>query len=89
MQKIELWKSRIIMNDVKLKKAFEKGLGLQSNAPFETLEFAKSDHWDSIAHMKLIAAIEEEFDIRFEVNEILNLSSYLVAKEIIGKHLEK
>jgi acyl carrier protein len=77
------------MNDTKLKKAFEKGLGIPENSPFETLEFAKSDHWDSIAHMKLIAAIEEEFDIRLDVNDILGLSSYLVARDLITKHMEK
>lgn len=76
-------------NDVKLKNAFEKGLGLPPNSPLEGLEFAKSEHWDSIAHMKLISAIEEEFSIHLDVNEIIGMSSYLVARDIIKKYVDR
>lgn len=77
------------MNDAKLKLAFEKGLGIPANSSFESLEFAKSEHWDSIAHMKLIATLEEEFSIRLDVNDIIGMSSYLIAKDIVNKYLEK
>jgi|688.fasta_scaffold54936_5 acyl carrier protein len=74
--------------DAQLKKAFVKGLGVSSNAPIETFEFSKTEHWDSIGHMKLIAAIEEEFLIQLDVNDILGMSSYTIAKEIIQKYLD-
>lgn len=73
-------------NDTKLKQAFEKGLGIPSDSSFETLEFAKSEKWDSIAHMKLISAIEEAFSIHLDVDEIIGMSSYLVAREIVKKY---
>ena len=74
--------------DSKLSHAFQIGLGLDAKTPFNTLEFAKNEHWDSIAHMKLIAAIEEEFAIRLEVNDILGMSSYPIARDIVNKYLE-
>ena len=75
--------------DTKLKSAFEKGLGIPADSAFESLEFAKSEHWDSIAHMKLVAAIEEEYSIQLDVNDILGLNSFIVAKEIVKKYAAK
>lgn len=70
----------------KLKKAFQEGLGIASNVPFETLEYGKSSGWDSIAHMKLVAAIEAEFDIMMDVDDVIAMSSYTIAKEIVKKY---
>jgi acyl carrier protein len=32
-------------------------------------------NWDSLNHMNLIVALEEEFDVRFEDDEIVDLTS--------------
>ena len=32
--------------------------------------------WDSLKHMNLITALEDEFDIRFDDDEIISLMSY-------------
>jgi acyl carrier protein len=76
-------------NDLNLQQAFQLGLGLDPTATYETLEFAKTEQWDSIAHMKLIAAIEEKFAIRLDVKDILELNSYLKAREIVNHYLKK
>lgn len=75
-----------MQNDMKLKQAFTVGLGLNHEVNFESLEFAKFEAWDSIAHMKLIASIEELFGIRLEVGDVLALSSFSAAKEILQKY---
>jgi len=72
----------------KLKKAFKEGLGLTSDVDFESLEYAKSEGWDSIAHMQLVAAVEDEFDIMMETDDVIAFSSFSVAKEIIKKYEE-
>ena len=38
----------------------------------ETIKF-----WDSLKHMNLIIALEEEFNIEFEDDEIVEMNSYL------------
>lgn len=73
--------------DQKLAQTFRTGLGLDPHSEVESLEFSKSEHWDSIGHMKLIAALEEAFDIRMNVNDILNMSSYSVARQTVAKYL--
>lgn len=72
--------------ETKLQRAFKNGLGLQGEITFETLEYSKSQGWDSIAHMQLIAAIEEEFDIMLDTDDVLAMSSYNVTKDILKKY---
>jgi acyl carrier protein len=31
--------------------------------------------WDSLGHMNLVAALEREFDVTFEVDEIMSMAS--------------
>lgn len=42
--------------------------------------------WDSVGHMQLVAAIEQAFDIMLETDDIIDLSSYEVGKEILKKY---
>ncbi|MCE5317876.1 MAG: acyl carrier protein [Parachlamydia sp.] len=69
-----------------MQKAFQTGLGLSEGIDFAALEFSKTPQWDSIAHMRLIAAIEEEFKIRLTIQDILGMSSYSVAQEIVQRY---
>ncbi len=34
------------------------------------------DLWDSLNHLRLIAAVESEFEVRFLMSEIMRLSSF-------------
>ena len=34
------------------------------------------DNWDSLHHMKLVLALEEEFDVQLEDEQISNLLNY-------------
>lgn len=72
--------------DSKLQQAFQTGLGLGSEVDFATLEFSKTPQWDSIAHMRLIAAIEEAYKIRLSIQDILGMSSYSVAQKIVQRY---
>lgn len=73
-------------NEKKLQEAFQKTLGLETGIDFETLEYGKAEGWDSVAHMALIAAIEEVFDIMIDTDDVIAMSSYKVAKEILQKY---
>ena len=48
--------------------------------------------WDSLMHINLIAAIEQEFDIKFSVSEVTNLKNVgeiieAVAKKCYGSNI--
>ena len=72
--------------DSKLQHAFQVGLHISQNTDYESLRFANSPEWDSIAHMQLITAIEEEFGIMIDTNDMLAMNSYPKAKEIVKKN---
>lgn len=42
--------------------------------------------WDSVGHMNLIAALEEDFDIMMETDDIVDLNSYKKGIEILKKY---
>lgn len=72
----------------KLQKAFRSGLRVPDNVEYDKLEFAKTSQWDSIAHLQLISSIESEFGIMIETNDMLAMSSFPKAKEIVKKYAE-
>lgn len=73
-------------NQEKLRACFRAALELPADAAVDGLEYAKQPVWDSVAHMRLVAEIERQFDIMFTTDQILDLSSFAKAQEIIGSH---
>lgn len=70
----------------KLQRAFVKALGVPADADFNSLEYAKHKSWDSVAHMVLVSEIELAFGIMLENKDIIGMSSYPVAVEILQKY---
>ena len=52
----------------------------------EELEYQGIAAWDSVGHMQLIAALEEAFDIMFDTDDIIDLNSYKVGKQMLAKY---
>ena len=52
----------------------------------KNLEYNSIPEWDSVGHMTMIAALEETFNIVFEMDDIIDFSSYKVGKEILKKY---
>jgi len=46
------------------------------------------DAWDSLKHLNLVVALEEEFEIYFPVEEIGNLISFKLIAVIVKEQLE-
>jgi acyl carrier protein len=45
------------------------------------------ENWDSLRHMNLIVAIEEEFNIQFTDEEILELLNFELITEVVNEKL--
>ena len=41
------------------------------------------ENWDSLGHMNLVVALEEEFNITFQEDEIIEMLNYKLIREII------
>ncbi len=68
----------------KYKKIFMDTFNID-NSKLEGLEYNKITEWDSIGHMTLIAAIEEQFKITMETDDLIDLSSYKKGKQILSE----
>jgi acyl carrier protein len=74
------------MNNSRLIKCFEQGLGVSADQVTDSLAYNSIKQWDSVAHMVLVAAIETEFDIMMDTDDILAMSSVAVARQILQKY---
>ena len=50
------------------------------------LKYQDIEQWDSLGHMSMIGALEDEFDIMFEMDDIIDFSSFIKGKETIAKY---
>ena len=73
-------------NTEKLIDAFVQALNIEKSAVNDGLKYQAIPQWDSIAHMVLVSQIEEAFDISLETDDVLDLSSFSKAKEIVAKY---
>jgi len=69
----------------KLAKVFADTFGI-SEAETKGLQYQGIEAWDSVGHMTLVAAIEDDFDIQLDTDDIIDMSSFEKALEILVKY---
>ncbi len=69
-----------------LVRVFRESLDLPQDAEVQGLEYRGISQWDSVGHMRVIAAIEEEFDVMLETDDILDMSDFQKALDILAKN---
>ncbi|MEK5040748.1 acyl carrier protein [Sporosarcina sp. FSL K6-3457] len=74
------------MNINKLKSVFIEALGIDESLVVDELAYNSIAEWDSIAHMALVAEIDDQFDIMLDTDDVLDMSSFAKAKEILAKY---
>jgi acyl carrier protein len=65
---------------------FREALVLPTDADVPQLSYRAVVQWDSIGHMQLVAAIESAFDVMFETQQVIDMSSFSKALEILQSH---
>ena len=70
----------------KYRAAFKDALEIDENAINDELAFDSIPEWDSVGHMRLMAALEDAFDIMFETEDIMDFASFGVGKTILKKY---
>jgi acyl carrier protein len=71
----------------KMREIFTTALNIPSEKVVDTLEYKSIEEWDSAAHMILISYIEEGFDIMLDTDDVIDMSSFAKAKEIVKKYI--
>jgi len=70
----------------KLKQAFVDVLGVNPDTDFESMAYGQTPGWDSVAHMNLIAEIETTFDIMLATADVIGMSTFPKAREIVARN---
>ncbi|MEB2298494.1 acyl carrier protein [Lysinibacillus xylanilyticus] len=73
-------------NEEKLRGIFAEALEIDINQITEELTYNTIPEWDSIAHMALIAEIDDQFDTMLDTDDVLDMSTFAKAKEILAKY---
>ncbi|PJK00092.1 acyl carrier protein [Lysobacteraceae bacterium NML75-0749] len=68
--------------------AFSKVLGLPEAQITDELQYASIPQWDSIAHMSVIAALEEAFGIMIDMDDVIDMNSVSKARQIVKKYTD-
>jgi len=70
------------LND-RLRRVFVDTLELTPSVDVEELKYRDIDAWDSLGHMSLVAAIEDEFDVQLDTEQVIDMSSFKVAVDML------
>ena len=72
-------------NSEKYNNVFMENLQI-SEDQLAGLQYQGVELWDSVGHMSLVAALEDEFDIMIDTDDIIDFSSFEKGKEILAKY---
>lgn len=67
----------------RLQSAFREALHAPAEMDVTKLQYMQYEKWDSVAHLKLVAELESVFDVMFDADEILAMSGYDKAIELL------
>ena len=73
-------------NQEKLIQSFAEALSIEASLITDTLMYQGIEEWDSISHMILISQLEEVFDVSIDTDDVIDMSSFAKAKEILTKY---
>ena len=66
-----------------LDAAVRTSLGLPDDFEVSTAAYGKIDEWDSVAHLQLVAALEDAFGIMIETDDVIGMSDYATIVDIL------
>lgn len=70
----------------KLNNIFVEVFGIDKSVLNENFVKNSIDNWDSVHQLSLVTGIEDEFDLMLDTEDILDLTSYEKAIEILKKN---
>lgn len=72
--------------EARVLSAFREALDIEGDVDPKELVYREYKKWTSMAHMTLIAILEQDFDAMLETDEIVAMSSFDKAVETMKKY---
>ncbi len=73
-------------SESKLKQIFADIFGVDSSSVGENSSVDTIEKWDSFNHMKLVLALEEQYNVKFQTNQTIEMLSYPQVKQVLSEH---
>lgn len=70
----------------KLNNIFCEVFSVEASSLDSSFDHTTVDGWDSVHQLSLTSAVEDEFDIMLDAEDILEFNSYDNAKKILAKY---
>jgi acyl carrier protein len=70
----------------KVQMSFRKGLALPQAFDVSAATSSTLRQWDSVAHLQLVVALEDAFNISLTPADVVELKSYASAVRILRRH---
>lgn len=71
----------------KIRNIFAQVLEVDHKIIVDDLAYSSITQWDSVAHMAIVAAVEDEFDIMMEIDDIIDMNTFDASVSIIKKYI--
>jgi acyl carrier protein len=75
-----------LSNTEKLDAALRIALALPDEMNLTGIAYGETEEWDSVAHMQLVAAVENAFGIMLETDDVIAMSDYRAVRAILRDH---
>lgn len=69
------------------KKIFTELLELQEPVDWDTVKYQEVEGWDSLAHMAIVAELEDTLGIMLDTDDIIDMSSFAKSVEILERYV--
>lgn len=73
-------------NSEKLYEVFARSLAIPRNAVTDQLAYNTIPEWDSVAHMALVAELENAFGVMLDTDDIVDMRTVGIAKTLLAKY---
>lgn len=68
-----------------LEQVFRRALDLSDDVDVTALAYGRHEHWDSVGHMVLVAEIEDAFGVMLDTDDVIGLSDWQAAVELLER----
>ncbi|HOB43278.1 MAG TPA: acyl carrier protein [Bacillota bacterium] len=70
-----------------IKRIFCEVLGVDESEVDDSTSYNSFRPWDSLKHLQLVSMYEDEFDIEFEMDDIIAMENFGLVKEIVTGYI--
>lgn len=69
-----------------LKSVFAEALDVDpATIDWDTVAYRGIEQWDSVAHMRLVAEIEDAFDVMLDTDDVIGMSTFIIARDTLAR----